>query len=361
MSRAIEVDTKTFFRFWLVIAVIIIAGMFLWRARTGLIIVFVALFLAVAINPLAKKLDQIDKTHERRTLTVVLAVLLVLGVFGTTLAVAGPMIVSETGKFLTQAPETLQSGFSRFEGINHFGQLIGIENFSGQIVETVKGFTSSLLTDASGIVMSSVSAIASLVTSVILTIVLTILFLTQGPGLLERFWKRVERHHSESGKVLERIVTKIADVIAKYVTGQVIVAVIDGCVVGVTVFIMSLIFGFSSGLAIPMALISMVFILVPMFGAIIACAIISILLFFQTPVAGVSFLVFYVIYQQIENNIIAPKIQGSTLNLPTLVILVAMTIGMYMFGLLGVIISIPIAGVIKVLVDEYPNLRKLRD
>lgn len=361
MSRAIEVDTKTFFRFWIVIAIILIGGLFLWRAKTGLLIVGIALFLAVAINPLAKKIDRIDKAHERRTLTVVLAVLLVLGVIGTVLAVAGPLIVGETTKFLAQAPETLQEGFSNLEAVNRIGNLIGVDNVSEQIVEMVKGFTNSFLADLSNIVVSSVSTVASLLTGAILVIVLTILFLTQGPGLLEAFWKRVEHHNSEAGKVLKRVVTKIADVIAKYVTGQVTVAIIDGIVVGMTVFILSLIFGFSSGLAVPMALISMVFILVPMFGAIIACAIISLLIFFQNPVAGISFLIFYVIYQQIENNVISPKIQGNTLKLPTLIILVAMMIGMYMFGFLGVVISIPIAGVIKVLIDEYPNLRKLRD
>ena len=69
------------------------------------------------------------------------------------------------------------------------------------------------------------------------------------------------------------------------------------------------------------------------------------------------FMVVYIIYAQIENNAIAPKIQGNALDLPAVVILCAITIGMYMFGLLGAIIAIPIAGCIKVLVDEYPNIR----
>ena len=68
-------------------------------------------------------------------------------------------------------------------------------------------------------------------------------------------------------------------------------------------------------------------------------------------------MVVYIIYAQVENNFIAPKIQGSALNLPAVVILCAITIGMYMFGLLGAIIAIPIAGCIKVLVEEYPNIR----
>ena len=65
-------------------------------------------------------------------------------------------------------------------------------------------------------------------------------------------------------------------------------------------------------------------------------------------------------YSQIENNVIAPKIQGDALNLKPLVILCAIVIGMYMFGLLGAIIAIPIAGCIRVLVDEYPNIRSAK-
>ena len=68
-------------------------------------------------------------------------------------------------------------------------------------------------------------------------------------------------------------------------------------------------------------------------------------------------LVFYIIYAQIENNIISPKVQGKGLSLPPLLILVAVTIGIYSFGLIGCIVAIPIAGCIKVFVEEYPALK----
>ena len=83
----------------------------------------------------------------------------------------------------------------------------------------------------------------------------------------------------------------------------------------------------------------------------------TLILLFNSPVAAIIFAVVYIIYAQIENNIIAPKIQGSALNLPAVAILVAIVIGMYMFGLLGAIIAVPIAGCIRVLIDEYPNIR----
>ena len=88
---------------------------------------------------------------------------------------------------------------------------------------------------------------------------------------------------------------------------------------------------------------------------------VTILLFFSNPAAALVFAIVYIIYAQIENNIISPKIQGDALNLQPVVILCAITIGMYMFGLLGAIIAIPIAGCIRVLVDEYPNIKAARE
>ena len=137
------------------------------------------------------------------------------------------------------------------------------------------------------------------------------------------------------------------------------VALIDGIVAGLTVFVLSLIFGFSSGLAIPMGMLAFIFYLIPMFGPILTCALVSLLMFFSNPWAGLIFLVFYLVFEQIQGNVIAPRVQSGKMALPPLVILIAITLGMYMFGLIGAIISIPIAGIIKVLVDEYPRIRTL--
>ena len=90
-----------------------------------------------------------------------------------------------------------------------------------------------------------------------------------------------------------------------------------------------------------------------MFGSFIGGAIVALLLGFNVLWAGIAFLIYTIVYLQIESNIISPKIQGKGMQLPALVILSAVTIGVYTFGLAGAIISIPIAGCIKVLLEEY--------
>ena len=153
----------------------------------------------------------------------------------------------------------------------------------------------------------------------------------------------------------------MANVVSTYVSRQVMIAVIDGCATAIIVFILSLILGFSANLAIPMGMITMLFYLIPMFGQFIGGTLVTMLLFFSNPLAAGIFAVVYIVYSQVENNVISPKIQGSALKLQPVVILSAVVIGMYMFGLLGAIIAIPIAGCIRVLIEEYPNIKALRD
>lgn len=207
--------------------------------------------------------------------------------------------------------------------------------------------------------MTSVTTIASFLTSAILTIVLTILFLLQGPALMEKFWTTMSGKNDKRTAVAKRIVDRMAGVVAKYVSGQLTVAIIDGLVVAGSIAVLSLIFGFSMGLAVPMGLIAMILYMIPMFGPIITCILVSILLFISSPWSGLAFAIFYIVYEQIANNVISPKIQGKGMALPPLVILIAITVGMYAFGLIGTLVAIPIAGCIKVLVEEYPNIKAL--
>ena len=160
--------------------------------------------------------------------------------------------------------------------------------------------------------------------------------------------------------VAKKVLSRMANVISTYVSRQAIVAVIDGCASGLIVFVLSLFTGVPTSIAIPMGLITMLFYLIPMFGQFIGGTLVTLILLFNSPLAAVIFAVIYIIYAQIENNIVAPKIQGNTLNLPAVAILVAIVIGMYMFGLLGAIVAVPIAGCIRVLMDEYPNIKAAR-
>lgn len=358
MSRKIEVDTSTFVKFWLVILAFVLVALFIWKALAGIIIVLIAAFFAIALKPLANKIDSIDKRRQRSSLSSIVAVVLVVLGVTAVIAFAAPVIINETSRFVGQIPDILSNGLHG-GAIDNLGKMIGIDNLGDQIVTTLKDFSNSIVGNISNLAMTSVTTIASFLTSAILTIVLTILFLLQGPALMEKFWVVMSGKNDKRTVVAKRIVDRMAGVVAKYVSGQLFVALIDGMVVALSIIVLSLIFGFSMGLAVPMGLIAIVLYMIPMFGPIITCILVSLLLFLSSPWSGLAFAIFYIIYEQIANNVISPKIQGKGMALPPLVILIAITIGMYTFGLIGTLVAIPIAGCIKVLLEEYPNIKAL--
>jgi predicted PurR-regulated permease PerM len=144
------------------------------------------------------------------------------------------------------------------------------------------------------------------------------------------------------------------NVVTGYVTGQLTVSAIGATLAGLVVFGLSLFFpSIPSNLALPTVAIAFTLSLIPMFGATIAGVLISILLLFNDVTAGIVFAVFFVVYQQVENNFISPTIQARKLELSALTVLGSVTIGLYVFGLAGGIISIPIAGCLKVLLEDY--------
>jgi predicted PurR-regulated permease PerM len=142
-------------------------------------------------------------------------------------------------------------------------------------------------------------------------------------------------------------------VVTGYITGQLTVSAIGAALSGIVVFILSLFFNVPANLALPTVAIAFTLSLIPMFGATIAGVLISLLLLFNDAGAGVIFIVYFILYQQIENNFISPTIQSKKVELSALAVLASVTIGLYVFGLAGGIISIPIAGCIKVLLEDY--------
>lgn len=358
MSKAIEVDTKTFVRFWLVILGFALVALFIWKAWAALLIIGIALFLAIAIRPLAQRIDRLtEKAHP--TSSSVIAYVLVIGLLGVILAVVGPVVVDQTTQFVQQLPETFEHTLGGWDGINEFGKTIGIENLQQEIATAIQNFSSSFVSNFGDALVMSVGTIVQVITNVVLTIVLTLFFSVEGPSIMDAFWHMLEgKRKNESVQAVKRLVQRMANVVTSYVSHQVMVALLDGAVVTAVVLLLSMICGFSGGLALPMGLIAMVFYLIPMFGQIISCLLISLVLLFSSPLAAACFLIFYIIYAQVENNVIAPKIQGSAMNLPATIILVAIIIGMNVFGLLGAIIAIPIAGCIKVIFEELPALRE---
>lgn len=358
MKVRIEIDTKTFVRFWLVVIGFAFAILLLYSARTALAIVGISLFLALALNgpvsALAKRLP--DRS---RTLSTAISFIVVIALLASIMFIVVPPIVQQTVKFVDSAPQLLENVSRQWGGI---GNLVDKYNLQPQVDSAVNSIRDNTGKFAASIGQNFISGIGSaffIVASGIIVLVMTFLMLVEGPSWLERIWKLYRnpdsmRHH-------RKVVHKMHNVVSNYVTGQLAVSGIGALCAGAVVFILSLSFpGVPTNLALTTVGISFVFALIPMFGATIAGVIVSLLLAMNNLPAGIVFAIYFMIYQQIENNFISPAIQSKRIDLSPLAVLVSVTIGIYMFGIAGGIISIPVAGSIKVLIEDYLERTKVK-
>ncbi len=360
MSKAykVTVDTKTFIRFWLVILGFALAGLLLLQASTGLLIIGAALFFALAISPLVKKLAKLIPGNGIK-LPIAIAYFLVVGFLSAFLIIVIPTVINETVHFAKNLPATIDSVSKSFTWLDDFGASIGIRNLGDQILNYIQNLSTSIVNDLGSNVATSIGAVGSFLAAAILTLVLALFMLTEGPSIMDKFWSNFK-----GGAKTERtrnVVDRMANVVSKYVSNALTVALINACSTSIAALIICLCFGLDPGLALPFGLITGVFSLIPMFGSFIGGLIVSILLAFNVWGAGLIFIIYTIIYLQIESNLISPKVQGKGLQLPALAVLSAVTIGVYMFGIIGAIISIPIAGCIKVLIEEYGKSLDLED
>ena len=359
MRTKIDIDTRTFVRFWLVIFGIVLATFLITKAQTGLIIIGVSIFLALALNApvafIAKKLP--GKSRVGATAIAYVAVIFILGLI---LTLVVPPVIQQTAKVAQTIPTIVESASGQWEGVRDF---VNEYNLQDQLDSAMASIQSSASAWAGNIGQSVVTGIGSVfagIAALILVLVLTFLTLVEGPEWLKRIWRLYK--DPVAMKKHRRVAHRVYGVVSGYVVGQLTVSTIGATCAGLFVFILSFIFPtVDAGLAMPTAAITFILSLIPMFGATIGGVLIALLLALNSLPAAIIYAVYFVVYQQIENNFIAPHIQAKRINLSALMVLAAVTIGLYMFGVIGGIIAIPIAGSIRILIEEFLENRRAQD
>ena len=351
MKTRIEIDTQTFVRFWLVIFGFALIALIIYGARNALILVGTSFFLALAlsrpVNWISKRLP-----GNNRVGASAIAFLMVVAAVSMTFFLVVPPIIEQSAKLADSAPALLENAQKQWTGLN---DLITRYNLQPQIDQALNNVRDGIGSWAGTLGQGVVSGLGSLITFIttsLIVLFMTFFMLVEGPVWSRRVWllysdkTRMKRH--------EHLMNRMYNVVTGYVTGQVTVSAIGASAAGVAVFLISLFFHeVSSSLALPVAAMTFILTLIPMFGATIAGTLAAILIALNNLPAAIIYIVYFFVYQQIENNVIVPTIQAKSLNLSALVIITAVTIGIFMFGIPGGIIAIPIAGCIKILLEEY--------
>lgn len=351
----IEIDTKTFVRFWLVVIGFALVALAIYSARSALLIVLLSIFFATALSSPVNRLVKVLPSKSR-ILSTALAYVVVVLFLGAVVFLVIPPIVEQTIKFVQNVPSLLDTAAKQYGVVDEFIDKYHLQPQYNQIIESIQNSVANTASTAGSNIITGIGSLTSMVTAGILVFVLTFLMLVEGPMWINGLWslygnKTRMKHH-------RNLLNRIYGVVTNYITGQLSVSAIAGIVAGIAVFLSSFIFATPANLAIPSAATVFITSLIPVFGAMIGGFIVSFILLLNNLTAAVAFLIFFILYQQIEANYISPKIQSKRINLSPLIILIAVTIGIYLFGVLGGIISIPIAGCLKILFEEYLLSRK---
>jgi predicted PurR-regulated permease PerM len=174
MKTKIEVDTRTFVRFWLVVIGFGVAGFLLYGARSALLILGIALFLALAINPLVGRLARIipGKTGQNRVLSTALAY-----VIGAFVLLAVPPIVQQTARLVEKIPSLVNGATTQYSGVS---QLIHHYNLQPQVdsaLNSLKDTATSIATGLGKNLVNSLSSVFAFIGAGILVLVLTFFML----------------------------------------------------------------------------------------------------------------------------------------------------------------------------------------
>ncbi|MDB5176003.1 MAG: hypothetical protein JWM81_861 [Candidatus Saccharibacteria bacterium] len=320
------------------------------KATHALLLLFTAFFLALALNApvswVARHLP--GKRKGSRSLATSLSYLIVIFILGAFLASLIPPLVKQTHSLIGAAP-TLVKDFKSQDSqtgkiIRRYNLGKQVNEFSSQLSDRLKGLGSSAF--------STVQKVGSSAFSLVTILVLTFMMLVEGPEWLAQVKKVTPRRHHERVK---RVSYDMYRVVKGYVNGQVILAAIASVAIAPVLFILNV--------SYPIALIFVIFIcgLIPMVGHTIGAVIVSSVALFTSTTAGIIVLCYYILYQQLENILVQPRIQANSTNMSPLLVFASVVVGVSFGGLLGGLVSIPVAGCMRVIILEYLESRNIID
>lgn len=304
----------------------------------GLVIAFVLNVLMSAIeNKWLKKAFKSVNNKVRRTISLILSLTIVLGLF----IFIGKLVIPElqnTIEIFSDNIEVYQENLNNF--LEKFGVTLGKENILNTFVDNIGDYIKDNGDNVINITIGVASNVVTTVVNLTIAIVFAIYFLVQKEKLTGQFNKLMKAYlPSKAIKKIEDIAKISNKTFANFVSGQCLEAVIIGvlCLLGMLILrlpyapTISVLVGFTA--------------LIPVFGALIGTVIGAFLIFMLNPIEAIIFVIFIFVLQQLEGNLIYPKVVGKVVNLPSIWVLVAVTLGASINGVVGMLLSVPLCSI----------------
>jgi predicted PurR-regulated permease PerM len=315
-----------------------------WIARQILVWILIAIFLTLALNP---AVDWFQRHGvKRRGLATGVTFILVLAGIAALGALFIPTLVREVNGFVEALPGYV-------DDITHRRGRLGFLESRYHVTERVRNAVES--GGSSGVLGLTGTALAitkGIITAIVAAVTITFMtffMLLEGPVWMERFYGLLPATSRERWRGIGQ---QIYLTVGGYVTGNLFISLIAGVASTLVLLLLGVPYAVALGLLVG------ILDLIPLAGATIAAIIVVTVGFLHSIVAGIILIVFFIVYQQIENHILQPVVYSRTVQLSPLAVLISVLIGAELAGVLGALAAIPIAGTIQVLLRAWLEQRR---
>jgi len=343
-ERVVDLRPKTILRILGIVLVVAVSLEVIWISRHVIAWILIALFLALALDPLVGSIQR--RMHVNRASAIGIAYIVVLAIVVAIGATFVPKLVDEVNGFAQATPGYVHD-------LTHGRGRLGFLERKYHIVEKVRqqvqnGGASRVL-GLSGAALSVTKSVITAIAATVTIVFLTFFMLLEGRDWAERFYGLLPEASQPRWRKLG---DDIYRTVGGYITGNLLISVIAG--VSITIVLVAMGVPYAVALGLLVAVLD----LIPLAGATVAGIIVCLVAFLHSIPAGVVVLVFFILYQQLENHFLQPVIYGRTVQLSPLVVLVSVLVGAELAGILGALAAIPVAGALQVVIRDQLAYRR---
>jgi len=337
-------STRAIVRIVLTVVACVLALYIVYVLRKPLTWIFIAGFIAIALSGPVNVLQR----RMRRGFAVALVYAALVLVPILIMAALIPPIVTQGNNLAQSLPDYARDVTTFVQKDPRLRKLEKDYDITAKLEEQAAKLPARL-GDAAGVLSDIGVGIVNSLFAGITIIVLSVFMLNSARGWLDAL---ADRYPPDRARWLKQLYDRIRATVGNYVAGALLQATIAGALAWIVLSILGVPY------ALPLSVVVFLLDLVPLVGATLGAIIVGVVtLFSDFPVDTVVWVIFSVIYQQVENTVIQPRIQARAVAVHPLVVLVSVLFGSTLFGVLGALLAIPVAAAIQITIREYNTFK----
>jgi predicted PurR-regulated permease PerM len=340
-----ESTPRTILRNVLVVVAVALALYLIYLLRKPLTWLVIAAFIAIAVSGPVNLLSRWMRRGLAIAAVYITLILIPVGIG----ALIIPGLVSQAQELGSNAPQyarDVTDFVNKNETLRNLNEKYDI---TSKLEKEAKKLPSKI-GDAAAVLRDIGVGIVNSVFAGVTILILSIFMVAGGRRWIAWFLTTRDPEHADR---IERVLDEVGQAVGAYFRG----ALLQATIAGISSFIVLTILGVP--FAAPLALVVFFFDLIPVVGATLAAVLVALVtLFVNFPVALIVWVIFAVVYQQVENYVIQPQIQRRAVEIEPFTVLVAVLFGTTLFGVMGALLAIPSAAAIQIAVREWMTFRR---